>query len=238
MDILLVNSFHETHVHSFSWGVLSNASYLESKGFDVKILDGCYYFNDKNSFFNELEKRIKQTKIVGFTCFSTDTYEIKQMIDFVKGKDPGIKVIVGGPHAVLLPEQTCEYQNIDFVAYGDGEKTLEQLILKIKNNDTDYSSVFGLLYKVNGKLEKTAPAITNEFYDIDYEFFPQKKIDTYKNYMQILTGRGCSFKCTFCYNAITGQKWFPRDIHEIMELSKFILEMKTFFYLKAEYWIL
>ena len=217
MDILLVNSFHETHIHSFSWGVLSNASYLKKKNFEVKILDGSYYVHRKQTFFDELSQLIEKIKLVGFTCFSTDVYEVKRMIDFIKEKKPEIKVIVGGPHAVLLPEQTCAYKNIDFVAFGNGEKTLENLIPKVNSSESDFSDVSGLIYKVKGEIKKTPPAIVTEFYDMDYELLPKEKIDTYKNYIQVLAGRGCSFRCTFCYNAITGQKWSPRPIEELMD---------------------
>ena len=33
---------------------------------------------------------------------------------------------------MLKPEQTCLYKNIDFVAYGEGERTLSALIKKLK----------------------------------------------------------------------------------------------------------
>ncbi len=218
MEVLLINPFHETHIHSFSWGVLANASYLKSKhNLEVEILDGSYYFNNRKTFFNELEEYLKEVKLVGFTCFSTDVYEVKNLIDFIKSKNKDIKIVVGGPHAVLLPEQTCKYENIDFVCYGDGEVALAELIHKINSNDTDYSDVKGILYKEDGKVIKTPPARTAEFFPIDYEMLPDKKKKTYGKYMQVLTGRGCSFKCTFCYNAIIGQKWFPRDIVNMVD---------------------
>lgn len=223
MDILLVNSFHETHIHSFSWGVLSNASYLKSKGFSVKILDGSYYTMKRKAFYAELDQLSAQTKLIGFTCFSTDTYEIKQMIDFIKTKRPEVKIILGGPHAVLLPDQTCQYRHIDFVAYGNGEKTLESLINKVNSGEENYDRVPGLVYEDRGRIKRTPAAPMVDFYNIDYSLLPKEKIETYGRYMQVLTGRGCSFRCTFCFNAITGQKWLPRPVEDVMnEISMLV----------------
>ena len=197
MDILLLNSFHETHIHSFSWGVLSNASYLKYKhNYDVKILDGSYYFNKREEFFNKLDEYINSTKLIGFTCFSTDVYEVKNMIDIIKEKKPSIKIVVCGAHAVLLPEQTCEYKNIDFVCYGDGELALSQLISKINNGETNYNDVIeNYKFEQPNSFEEWSDAMINDNLglnkEIEYPWIEKKYGDLPKfgGILMILYGK-------------------------------------------------
>ena len=223
MDLLLVNPFHETHVHSFSWGVLSNASYLTREGFDVRILDGSYYLHDEASFRARLLAALEETDLVGFTCFSTDCHTVKSLCDLIKDTRPAVRTIVGGPHAILLPEQTARYRNIDFVAYGPGELTLERLIRTLRQGRGDFRDVPGLVYWEGSGLVRTEPSADFGFYDIDYELLPEVKKATYGRYMQVLTGRGCSYRCSFCYNAIVGQRWKPRPVEEIVAELKSLL---------------
>ncbi|MCK9602756.1 MAG: B12-binding domain-containing radical SAM protein [Candidatus Omnitrophica bacterium] len=224
MDILLISPDYNNKLSNFPWGVLSLASYLSKvKNYKVVLLDASVY--SEPDFYRRLEESCKGISLVGVSLMSTDTYFGKKVIDRIKEIDPEIKIIVGGPHARLQPVSTCAYKNIDFVAYADGEHTLESLFEKIKSKDTDYSQVPGLVYKEGGLIKRTPISSSPDFYDINYELLPERTIKGFARYIQVLTGRGCNFKCTFCFNSVCGQKWRGRPMKDVVrELEGIVAE--------------
>ena len=134
MDILLITPDHGNKINSFPWGVLSVGSYLTSKSYEVKILDGSKY--SRTELFEKVRYLGAGTNLVGINCMSTDALYVKSLCDYIKEANRDCKIIVGGPHAWLQPMQTCAYKNIDFVAYSEGELTLDGLIDELKTGDT------------------------------------------------------------------------------------------------------
>ena len=155
--------------------------------------------------------------------FSSDIPGIKEIIDSIKSKDPSMPIICGGPHVVLDPESTCEYCNIDFVCYGEGERTLDLLIDELEKHESNFSNVPGLIYKHNNQIIKTVPSHPVGIYDIDYELLHEDVQKSFNDYIQVLTGRGCSYRCTFCYNPVINQKFRPRAAGKIInEIDKVV----------------
>lgn len=215
MDILLISPNYNNRQVSFCWSVLSLGSYLSGvERRKVELLDANAY--SEKVYYQKLASFCSKTKIVGISLMSPDTYFAKNTVDYIKSIDQGIKIIAGGPHVMLKPEQTCLYKNIDFVAYGEGERTLSALIKKIEANDKKYNDVSGLIYKEGGRLKRTIPSIPIGFYDTDFNLLPETTKNTFPEYIQVLTGRGCSFLCTFCFNSVCGQEWRGRPISEVI----------------------
>ncbi len=222
MDLLLITP-NQGEKNNYPWGVLSVGSYLSKvKNYEVKILDASIF--STSDFFQKLKYYSKEAKLVGISCMSTDVYSVKGMIDYIKEINKNCKIIVGGPHAILQPEQTCLYKNIDFVAYAEGEHTLSLLIEEFRSGSHRYDIIPGLIYKYNGHTRKTPPPELISFYDINYDLLPELVRKTFPEYMQVLTGRGCSFRCTFCFNSICGQKWRGRSIREMINEIENIVE--------------
>ncbi|MGE4297170.1 MAG: radical SAM protein [Desulfovibrionaceae bacterium] len=220
MDILLINPFHEQPLlYNFPWGVLSVGSYLTSKGYDVTLLDASSIPDER--FRAELDAALGKTRLVGIGCFSTDVDFVKDIVDHIKARDPGILVMLGGPHAVLNSESTAAYPNVDVVVYGYGEEPTEALIEQVRAGRRDFAAVNGILYRENGQVVRTAPCTDTKFYDTDFSLLPESRRVLFKKHLQLLAGRGCSFKCAFCYNAICGQKWAGRSAEDVVaEIEK------------------
>lgn len=220
MDILLVSPDYNNKKNNFPWGILALGSYLTNiKNYKVEFLDASVY--SKAIFYERLKYACKNTRLVGISMMSTDAHQMKQPIDFIKENFPCVKIIIGGSHAMLEPEQTCLYKNIDFVAYSEGEYTLSMLIEEINSGREQYNNVVGLIYKDGNKIRRTTPPNPVPFYDINYGLLPESTKRTLPEYIQVLTGRGCSFKCSFCFNSVCGQKWRGRPIIDVMdELEK------------------
>ena len=82
MDILLVNPDHGTK-NNFPWGTLAVGSYLKNvKNFKVKMLDASV---DGEEFVTkQILENLSETKVVGFTSFSSDIPFVKSAIDKIK----------------------------------------------------------------------------------------------------------------------------------------------------------
>ena len=95
---------------------------------------------------------------------------------------------------------------------------------EIDSGRHDYSTVPGIYYRdKDGSVKKTERSGFPGFYDVDYSLLPESTRNTFSEYVQVLTGRGCSFKCTFCYNSVIEQKHIARPAEEMAdEMQKLV----------------
>lgn len=85
------------------WGAWAVASYLKTavKDADVVYLDE----NNEDDFFAKFAQAVKDRDTA---CFSVTSMQIKHtlpLIRYIKEKHPGMRVITGGIHHILFPEQ-------------------------------------------------------------------------------------------------------------------------------------
>lgn len=215
MDILLIGADHQNKLANFPWSIFSLGSYLRHQGYAVELLDA--NVDGAEASLERIDALAAHTDLIGLTCMSTDIPYIKKALDRIKKTRPQCRIILGGAHPTLLPEQTCRYDNIDFVCYGEGEESTARLIDELRLPNPDFSRVPGIIYKVNGDLVRTPPAPPAPHYDMDYSLLDPRVQEKFSNYVQVLTGRGCNFKCTFCYNSIIKQPHRSRPIEEVMD---------------------
>ncbi|MBU0533648.1 MAG: B12-binding domain-containing radical SAM protein [Candidatus Omnitrophica bacterium] len=218
MDILLVNPDSQ-RVNNFPLGILAIGSYLKKfTNYSVELLDQSVFI-DSQAFTESLIEQCKKTSLVGISFMTTQAYLARDIIQTIKKYNPQCKIITGGPHSILYPEQTIRYQDIDFVAYGEGEKTVAKL-LEVLSEENRYTEVLGLVYKNNGKIVKNPPASlleSEEMPNICYELLDKKVIDSMRDYIEVITSRGCSYHCTFCINSICSLKWRGKNVDQIID---------------------
>ena len=109
-----------------------------------------------------------------------------------------VPVVWGGVHASLLPEQTLEKSEIDFVVQGEGERTLPELVAALEGG-TAVRGIAGLWHKDSGRIVNGAP---RPFIDLNEEPFLQYELVDMSKYTRTVfgvkrlsfsTSRGCSF---------------------------------------------
>lgn len=222
IDLLLVEPDHKTGLGFFPWGILSVGSYLKEKGFSVELLPGTYY--SEQEFEKKFEKLVPQAKVIGVTCFTTDTAVVKVLIDRIKDKFPDKMIVVGGPHAILLPTSTLEYSNIDIVVPGLGELPMAELMEQVLSGENDFHKVRGIGFSTEKGTHFTESVQEIPEYRTDFSLLPQRKLGKMTDYMEYVSGRGCSFTCTFCYNAVCGHKWKGQSAARMVEELKDIVE--------------
>ena len=122
-------------------------------------------------------------------------------------------VVWGGVHASLLPEQTLEKAEIDFVVQGEGERTLHELVAALESGK-EVRGIPGLWHKDSGRIVNGVP---RPFIDLNEEPPLQYDLVDVPKYARTVfgvkrlsfsTSRGCSFPCAFCCStAFHGRHW-------------------------------
>jgi anaerobic magnesium-protoporphyrin IX monomethyl ester cyclase len=111
----------------------------------------------------------------------------------------GVPIVVGGHHAQALPEYVLENRNVDFACTGEGEIALLELVTRMERGE-DYTTVPTMWVKKDGVVHKNELGPLEN--DLDKLPFPEKQLwweyGCFKDNLEVFTGRGCPFKCTFC----------------------------------------
>lgn len=189
---------------SFPLAPLHVASLLDAKGYDVTIIDQRVETKWKESLVQEL---LESPIFVGITAMTgnqiLDGLECSKL---VKAHSQNIKVIWGGVHASLLPEQTIENDYVDVVVIGEGEKVIVEIADAIVNKK-GFAGIKGITYKEKGRIlnNGTRDFIDlNEMPDVPYYLLSVDKyfFDLYRceKSLSLLVGKGCVHKCGYCYN--------------------------------------
>jgi radical SAM superfamily enzyme YgiQ (UPF0313 family) len=177
-------------------GLAYIASALLADGHDVSAVD----FNVSGLNLRRLDSIIagERPRMVGISAH-TETYPNGLAIaERVKELNPGIAVVMGGPHPTILPEQVLQSDVVDFVVIGEGEGTIVELACQLDQGQEQFQEIKGLGYKDGGIRLNDRRELLNPD-DLPYparDLFP---LEFYQDRWNLLTARGsCPFKCPFC----------------------------------------
>lgn len=199
-------------------GLLYLAAILEKNGVNVKILDLGGVPE------NLWEKNIEKADIYGITCYTASLTNTQKISNLIKKNYPESYVIIGGAHPSALPEETIKYKNFDIVVKGEAEN----IIFDIVNNIKDYKNNI-----IN----------SNPIQNLDKIPFPARHLINIYEYSRkvlnrkatnMITGRGCPYKCAFCYKGLYGNTVRLRSAENVIKESEFIVEnynIKAFHFL-------
>jgi radical SAM superfamily enzyme YgiQ (UPF0313 family) len=111
-------------------------------------------------------------------------------------------IILGGTHPTFFPEIIHE-PSVDMICMGEGEHAALELADKLDKGE-DISRIQNLWVKKDGVVTKNGLRLLTE--NLDELPFPDRSLyDDCKLLrsvpaMKFLTGRGCPYRCTFCFN--------------------------------------
>ncbi|MBN1357112.1 cobalamin-dependent protein [bacterium] len=200
------------------------AGYLERQNFDVRIFDGQVEPMNQTTIRRTLTEF--QPDMVGITCMTPMVPETHMVAEAVKEFDPELCVVVGGIHPTVLPDDIIADPHIDVVVRGEGEISFHELILAY--GDGDLHSVPGITFRENGGIVHTPLPTLVE--DLDSLPMPARHLVKYDGYHQvpdavfaeplreILTSRGCPFRCIFCSaRLVSGFKYRYHSPERVLE---------------------
>jgi len=185
------------------YGIMSMSGYLKRHGHI------CDCLIDNLDLAHRHTEELRQADIIGISVLSVEHRWLKDTVRKLRAVVPDTPVIIGGIHAILYPE-ILETVEADLLCMGEGEAVVKNLLDKINAADLDFSGIAGLAYRKDGKIVKNKmPGLRQEF------DWPEDRNVYYRRYKslageeqkQFLTGRGCPYKCNFCFNAQLQEKY-------------------------------
>ena len=199
------------------------SSNIEPLGHKVSIVD-MIIEKKKISYF--LKKH--NPDVVGITGYISHVNIIKDYAKQVKEFDSNIKVIVGGVHAEVNPED-FESKYIDFIIRANGIRTFIEILEKLENKKNTK--------KIECVYNKKIKSVKKDT-EFNYLFPDREKVNKYRskyyymfhrNCSLMKTSFGCPYQCKFCFcRKITDGKYFTRDLENIIEELKTIKETEIY----------
>jgi len=213
MNILLINPPWGIRDDSIWSGVASVmpphglavlGALLEREGHTAKILDAYAEQVWPDQLLDKL-KELGSFDIIGITATTPQINNAWKMAEVIKKESPETKIILGGVHPTVMPDESAGKEYVDAVVKGEGEFPLVELAA-----GKPFSEIRGLAYRSGDEI------IHNEAQDIvmdldslpmaGYHLLPMDKyfpaVGSYKRLpaVSLLGTRGCPGQCTFCFN--------------------------------------
>ncbi len=184
-------------------GPIYLGSILEQKGFEVRIFNENLVGRDIS--LPELDADF--LLVSGLSCTIERGYDLAAMF---KRRNPGGKVIVGGPHVSFMQEEAACFA--DHVVVGEGEEVIADLL----RHGSD--SVV-----VQGVSPRNLDALPLPNYRLLVGFERMKRIP-------IITSRGCPFDCEFCsVTKMFGRKYRMSSVERVLEELRLVGDVEVFF---------
>jgi len=193
-----------------SLGLAYIAAVLEKAGHKAWYLD-C---SAEHYSVGKAEEVLKKDydKDIDFIVFTATTPLINNALAIALAAKkiwPKAKIVFGGVHPSVMPEETLASEAVDLVVIDEGEETILEVV-----GGKNLAEIKGVAYKKDGQIVKNEmrPLLS----DLDkipppaYHLLPMKKYypatGSYKRLpaMIMFSTRGCPGRCTYCYRSFRG----------------------------------
>jgi anaerobic magnesium-protoporphyrin IX monomethyl ester cyclase len=206
-------------------GILYLAAYLREKmkDLEIKVID--QNLIDDPNLATYVREAVSEPADVYAVSFGTTQYSYAVAISrALKETYPEAVIICGGVHASVLPQETLEDTNCDFVCLNEGEITLYELVKALSNRENDYLHISNLHYKDKGgqRVFTTKRNLIKNLNELPFPARDLVKIGEYsktinnENAANVITARGCPGKCIFCSQDIWENRPRLRSVDNII----------------------
>lgn len=231
MRILLVAYDNGSYIHWFPQALAAVAAVLKKAGYEVEVYNQSINHYPEEHLYRYLENN--SFDVVGLS-FIAGYYEYRKALKISEAVNRVKKrpfYVIGGHGPTPEPEFFLHKTGADAVVMGEGEETIIELLDALKNKRS-FHQIKGVAFRDRDRV------IINErrelIADIDcipfpaYELFPMEYYRLLRMphcgnsdfTIPVLSGRGCTFKCNFCYRIDVGFR--PRSNESIIEEIKLL----------------
>lgn len=227
MRVLLIAYDNDSHIAHFPLGLGYIASALRSIGYEVKIYEQNIYHYPESHLTDYLNHNHFDAVGIGGCGGYYQYRKIKKIAQAVSEAKDKPFFWMGGHLPSPEPEYFLRnFAGVDAVVIGEGEETCKEMLEALRNKD-DFRNVKGMAYidENNQYAENPRRPLIQ---DIDAIPYPEWDLFTMEHHvllqrpnssrsdrcLQMLSGRGCPFRCNFCYRMDSGFR--PRSTQSIM----------------------
>ncbi len=198
-----------------SWipfSILAVASSLPQNLFDIRIFDE-QYVNAQ-----EIRQSLKSADVLVIAVsIMTGGGQIENALKIVrllKQDHPFAVNVFGGPHANVLPEQTAQCTEVDYVISGLGQVAFRELVEALDKN-LPVEKIDGVYRREGDKvlIPKNPKATVSFLPPYRFELInpnPYIKYDSTiaSRTLNYISSQGCPYGCRFCYENFYDRKYF------------------------------
>jgi len=226
MRILLVVYDNDSFISWFPQGLAYIASVWRNAGHELTVYNQDVYHWPESHLQKLLDTEkfdLVAVSVIGGYYQYRKLLKISEAINRSKYRP---FYVLGGHGPAPEPEYFMQKTKADVIVIGEGEVTAIEITEALEGKRS-IASVNGIAYNDNGKCVRTAPR--GLIQNIDEIAFPAWDLFPMDHYtmlrgphikngercLPVLSGRGCTFKCNFCYRMDKGLR--ERSIENIME---------------------
>ena len=208
-------------------GVLYLCSHLRNEGFDVDVFDTT--FSSLQELFVLL--RTEKPSVLGVYANLMTRSNVIEILGVAR--EAGWTTVVGGPEPGAYSLEYLQ-TGADFVVSGEGEITMGELLLALRNGEHDFSKIAGLAFlDREGNLSQNTPR--GQIENLDLQPWPERGAIDIHRYVQtwrthhgtgsvnFITARGCPFRCNWCSHQVFGQSHRRRDPLKVVDEVEWLL---------------
>jgi radical SAM superfamily enzyme YgiQ (UPF0313 family) len=188
---------------------------LRDHGYSVSYLECA----GRNMRRQQVLQRIEEAapRLVGFSV-DTDNLSSAASIshDVRSGMGPDVHIVFGGPASHASGSEIMERSAADVLVIGEGEFAALEVADCLLRGQGELGQISGICYRSPRGLVTTCPR--PPIRDLDSIPIPDRTLlpDPKTYQASLISGRGCPFKCSFCYEGRMGNKYRRRSPEAIV----------------------
>ena len=225
-DILLINlppyeSYYSRGVPHL--GLLYVATSLRHHGYAVGYLDCAQVPTPLSQILAAIEEA--QPRLVGV---SVDTDNVASAGYFSRELKrefgEGLFIVFGGPASRGRAEETMKHSAADVLVIGEGEYAVREVADFLLRGQGQLKDIQGICYRSAHGLELTPPRPV--IADLDGVPIPDRNfLPADRRYeASLITGRGCPFRCTFCFEGRSDTRYRHRSPENVLEEIDYLID--------------
>jgi anaerobic magnesium-protoporphyrin IX monomethyl ester cyclase len=202
-------------------GILMLGTVLEKAGYQVRLLDANAACNRRSTAEIVKEAEEFRPAVIGMTLLTPLVKEAYRLADGLRAC--GAKLLAGGPHATLLPEEPLAH-GFDAIVSGEGEPSVVEAVEALLGH-LPLDSVQGLVYRTpQGEIRANEPR--PPVADLDTLPLPARHLVRVADFgstpdgdlhASIFTSRGCPARCAYCSGGLFGKKFRFRSADGVVD---------------------
>lgn len=231
MKILLVAYDNDSYISVFPLGLAYIASVCRNAGHEVKIYNQDVYHWPESHLLDLLNREyfdVVGVGVIGGYYQYKKLLKISEAVNRAKNRP---FYVIGGHGPSPEPEYFLKKTQADVAIIGEGEITIVELLDALERKK-ELSAVHGIAFMKNDKCIQTPrrkliqnideiPLPAWDLFPLDhYALLREANIRNSERCMLVLSGRGCTFKCNFCYRMDKGHR--ARSPESIIEEIKIL----------------